>query len=151
MNSEIVLNSVFKEINFLELKVFLKDKEYEYFLIALKHLINEIKTFTLLPPSYKEKYNKKNLNNMMKENFLKLKETFNKICYILLRLEFGFKTKYSYPLQYPLIIRDEIELNIIDKLLNDSLNGYDIFKGLININKLGNSLKHCFDLGKIDF
>ena len=151
MNSEIVLNSVFKEIIFLELKVFLKDKEYEYFLIALKHSINEIKTFTLLPPSYKKNIIKKKLNNMMKENFLKLKETFNKICYILLSLEFGFKTKYSYPLQYPLIIRDEIELNIIDKLLNDSLNDYDIFKGLININKLGNSLKHCFDLGKIDF
>ena len=54
MDSEIVLNRVFKEINFLELKVFLKDKEYEYFLIALKHSINEIKTFTLLPPSYKK-------------------------------------------------------------------------------------------------
>ena len=150
MDSEIVLNRVFKEINFLELKVFLKDKEYEYFLIALKHSINEIKTFTLLPPSYKKKLNN-NINNMIKENFLKLKETFNKICYILFELKYGFKTEYNYPLKYPLIIRDEIELNIIDKLLNDSLNDYDIFKGLININKLGNSLKHCFDLGKIDF
>ena len=149
MDSEIVLNRVFKEINFLELKVFLKDKKYEYFLIALKHSINEIKTFTLLPPSYKKNLN--NINNMIKENFLKLKETFNKICYILFKLKYSFNTEYSYPLKYPLIIKDEIELNIIDKLLNDSLNVHDIFKGLININKLGNSLKHCFDLGKIDF
>ena len=145
MDSEIVLNRVFKEINFLELKVFLKDKKYEYFLIALKHSINEIKTFTLLPPYYKKNLN----NNMIKENFLKLKETFNKICYILFELKYGFNTEYNYPLKYPLNIRDEIELNIIDKLLNNSLNDYDIFKGLININKLGNSLKHCFDLGKI--
>ena len=150
-------NSMFRYINFFELKVFLKDAEYKYFLEALEHSINEIRVFTILPPFVKnnKKYNErveKNLNNIIKENFFKLKETFKKIEYILIRLELDFKTIYTYPLQCPLIIMDEILLNFIDKILNDSLKSdYNFFKGLINIRKLGISLKHCFDLGKIDF
>ena len=146
MDVVLKLDVMFENLNDEELKEMLKDKEYEYFLIALGGSVNKIRTFIIFPP-----FDKKNYNNKLKENFIELKETFKETRYILYMLKYYFKIKYIHELQYPLDIMDEIELNIIDKLLNDSLKSDSLlFDVILYIKKLGYSLKYLYNLEERD-
>ena len=141
---------MFENLNNEELKEMLKNGEYEYFLIALEHLINEISLNNIFPPfDYEEEY----YNNELKKNFIKLKETFKEIRYILYMLKYHFKTNYIYKIQYPLNIMDEMELNIIDKILSDGLLKSDslLFDVILYINKLNYFLKDYHNLEDRDF
>ena len=133
-----------------ELKEMLKDEVYEYFLIAFDHLINEISLNNIFPPfDDEEEY----YNNELKKNFIELKERFKEIRYILYMLKYHFKTKYIYEIQYPLNIMDEMELNIIDKILSDGLLKSDslLFDAILYIKKLNYFLKEYQNLENIDF
>ena len=122
-----------------EFKKMLKENpdRYDYFISELEDLINEIRTFIIFPPY------EKNYINKLKENFIKLKETFKETRYILHLLE----RNYIHEIQYPLNIMDEMELNIIDKFLSDSLKSECPLYNLILLNKkLGYSLKNFYNL-----
>ena len=122
-----------------EFKKILKENRYDYgyFICELEGLINEIRTFIIFPPY------EKNYINKLKENFIELKETFKETRYILYLME----CNYIHEIQYPLNIMDEMELNIIDKFLSDSLKSECPLFDLILLNKkLGYFLKKIYNL-----
>ena len=146
MDAVLKLDVMFENLKCEEFKEMLKDKEhYDYFSCALKGLINGIRTFIIFPPY------EKNYINKLKENFIELKETFKETRYILYMIKYHFKTQYIHALQYPLDMMDEIELNIIDKLLNDSLKSEGRLSDLILLlKKLSYFLKYFYNLEERD-
>ena len=68
-------------------------------------------------------------------------------------LKYHFKTNYIYKIQYPLNIMDEMELNIIDKILSDGLLKSDslLFDVILYIKKLNYFLKDYYNLENRDF
>ena len=116
------------------IKLIEAEDRYDYIIVELESLIEVIKNFIIFPP-YEKNYTKK-----LKENFIKLKEIFKDIRYILSLIKSNNNEK-----QHPLNIIDEIELNIINKVLNDSLKSVSLLIDLIQIrNKLYYSLKKFF-------
>ena len=112
------------------------ENHYDYIIVELEGLMRVIKNFIICPP-YEKNYTKK-----IKENFIKLKEIFKDIRYILSLIKSNNNEK-----QYSLNIMDEIELNIINKLLNDDLKLDAVFIELILImNKLYHSLRNFYIL-----
>ena len=108
------------------------ENHYNYIIHKLEGLMTVINNFIICPP-YEENYTKK-----IKENFIKLKEIFKDIRYILSLIKSNNNEK-----QYSLNIMDEIELNIINKLLNDDLKLDAVFIELILIKeKLYHSLRN---------
>ena len=114
------------------IKLIEAEAHYDYIIVELEGLIMVTKNFIIFPP-YEKNYTKK-----LKENFIKLKEIFKDIRYILSLIKSNNNEK-----QYSLNIMDEIELNIINKLLNDSLKSDGILMRIILLrNKLYYSLKN---------
>ena len=122
------------------------EAEYEYDYINVKlleSLMSEIDGFRICPP-YEKKYTKK-----IKENFINLKEIFNKVRDILSKSK---SNNNDYEKQHSLNIMDEIELNIINKLLNDKVKLDAVFIELILIKeKLYYSLRNFKILAKKGF
>ena len=118
------------------IKLIEAEAHYDYIIVELEGLIMVTKNFIIFPP-YEKNYTKK-----LKENFIKLKEIFKDIRYILSLIKSNNNEK-----QYSLNIMDEIELNIINKVLNDSLKSDGPLINLILImNKLYHSLKNFYIL-----
>ena len=131
------MNSEIENLNCEEFKKILEENRYDYIICELKGLINEIRTFIIFPPY------EKNYINKLKENFIKLKKTFKETRYILYLME----CNYIIEIQYPLNIMDEMELNIIDKFLSDSLKSECLLIDLILFNnKLYYFLKNFYNL-----
>ena len=132
------MNSEIENLNCEEFKEILEDEGYYiYYTCELRDIINEIKTFIIFPPY------EKNYINKLKENFIKLKKTFKETRYILYLME----CNYINEIQYPLNIMDEIELNIINKLLSDSLKYDGLLMEIIPlIKKLVYFLKNFYNL-----
>ena len=122
------------------------EAEYGYDCVnvrLLETLMNEIGSFRICPP-YKENYTKK-----IKENFINLKEKFNKVRDILSEMK---SNNNDYEKQHSLNIMSEIELNIINKLLNDKVKLDAVFIELILIKeKLYYSLRNFKILAKRGF
>ena len=138
---------MFENLKCEEFKEILEDEDYyDYFTCELGGIINEIRTFIIFPPY------EKNYINKLKENFIELKKTFKETRYILYAMKYYYKNKYIHELQYPLNIMDEIELNIIDKVLSDSLKSdYLLFDLILLIKKLGYFLKKFYNLEGRDY
>ena len=119
-----------------ELKKSIEAKyEYDYINVKLlESLMTQISNFRICPP-YKENYTKK-----IKENFINLKKIFVNIRDILSKSK---SNNNDYEKQHSLNIMDEIELNIINKLLNDKVKLDAVFIELILIKeKLYHSLRN---------
>ena len=128
------MDSEIEELNQKEyLRILEEDNRYDYLLCELNSLISTIRTFIIFPP-YEQKY-----INKLKENFIILKEIFKETKHILHLIG----SNHINEIQHPLNIIDEIELNIINKLLNDSLKSDGILMDIILLrDKLYYSLKN---------
>ena len=128
------MNSEIEDLNQKEyLRILEEDNRYDYILCELNSLIFNIRTFIIFPPY------EKNYINKLKENFIRLKEIFKVTKHILHLMD----SNYINEIQHPLNIIDEIELNIINKLLNDSLKSDGILMSIILLkDKLYYSLKN---------
>ena len=128
------MDSEIEDLNQKEyLRILEEDNRYDYILCELNSLISTIRTFIIFPP-YEKKY-----INKLKENFIRLKELFKVTKHILHLMG----SNYINEIQHPLNIIDEIELNIINKLLNDSLKSDGILMRIILLrDKLYHSLKN---------
>ena len=127
------MDSEIEELNQKEyLRILEEDNRYDYLLCELNSLISTIRTFIIFPP-YEEKY-----INKLKENFIILKEIFKETKHILHLIG----SNHINEIQHPLNIMDEIELNIINKLLNDSLKSVNTLSIILLRSKLYYSLKN---------
>ena len=131
------MDSEIEDLNQKEyLRILEEDNRYDYILCELNSLIFDIRTFIIFPP-YEKKY-----INKLKENFIRLKEIFKATKHILHILHL-MGSNYINEIQHPLNIIDEIELNIINKLLNNSLKSDGILMDIILLrDKLYYSLKN---------
>ena len=129
------MDSEIEDLNQKEyLRILEEDNRYDYILCELNSLISSIRTFIIFPPYKKKKY-----INKLKENFIRLKEIFKVTKHILHLMG----SNHINEIQHPLNIMDEIELNIINKLLNDSLKSVGILMSIkLLIDKLYYSLKN---------